>query len=55
MAMPMGEFGDVAARLLDTQLRANSDRVRVRQMFSASLVTRASTIGPIPSSVAPPG
>jgi hypothetical protein len=45
MAMPMGEFGDVAARLLEAQIATNGERDAVRRMYSAELVVRASTLG----------
>ncbi len=45
MAMPMGEFGDVAARLLDAQIQMDGERTRIRRMFSAELIMRASTLG----------
>ena len=49
MAMPMTELGDAAAKLLDAQIQSNGNRTRVRQMFSAELVARASTLGVSPA------
>ncbi|HVE34089.1 MAG TPA: LacI family DNA-binding transcriptional regulator [Gemmatimonadaceae bacterium] len=51
MAMPMGELGDAAARLLDAHIAASGDGEppRVREMFSAELVARASTLGTSPA------
>jgi DNA-binding LacI/PurR family transcriptional regulator len=45
MAMPMGDLGDAAANVLEAQIGTNGDRPRVRKMFSAELVARASTMG----------
>jgi len=45
MAMPMGEFGEAAARLLEAHMRLDGERPRVRQMYSAELIMRSSTLG----------
>jgi LacI family transcriptional regulator len=44
MAMPMSELGDAAARLLDDQLAQNGRHEPVRQIFSAELVIRESSL-----------
>lgn len=49
MAMPMIQLGDAAAKLLDAQIQSNDGRTRVREMFSAELVARASTLGVSPA------
>ena len=46
MAMPMNELGDAAARLLDDQLSQNGSHEPVREMFSAELVVRGSSLRP---------
>ena len=53
MAMPMGQLGDAAAKLLDAQPGSNGRWTPTRQMFSAQLVTRASTVGEAPRGSAP--
>lgn len=45
MAMPMSELGDAAARLLEAQIRLGANHKPVRDMFSAELMARASTLG----------
>jgi LacI family transcriptional regulator len=45
MAMPMRELGDAAARLLEANIRLGSGHLAVREMFSAELVARESTLG----------
>jgi LacI family transcriptional regulator len=51
MAMPMIELGDSAAKLLEARIQATGGPTRVRQMFSAELVARASTLGVSPALV----
>jgi LacI family transcriptional regulator len=46
MAMPMSELGDAAARLLEEQLASGGRHEPVRQIFSAGLVVRESSLRP---------
>jgi LacI family transcriptional regulator len=47
MAMPLREFGESAARLLEQQLSLGADHSPVRMAFSAELVVRASSQRPV--------
>jgi LacI family transcriptional regulator len=47
MAMPLREFGESAARLLEQQLVLGGEHSPVRMAFSADLVVRASSLRPV--------
>jgi len=49
MAMPLRQFGESAARLLEQQLALGGEHSPVRTEFSAELVVRESSLRPNPA------